>query len=211
MPELVIFDADGVLFESRDANIAYYNAILARIGDPPLSAQEEDACVFLSAGQVFEMRAKGDKTRVQRMQEVLRSLDFGPFFKLLRPPFELRPFLLDLKRRHRVALATNRAATVPALVEYLNLSGVFDAVASALDQVRPKPAPDILTLCLERAGVPADKSVYIGDSEVDLKAADAAGVGFIGVGSGVEHPNRIARLADLPDMLDRLWANGARR
>ena len=33
MIELVIFDADGVLFDSDQSNVAYYNAIFSRIGE----------------------------------------------------------------------------------------------------------------------------------------------------------------------------------
>jgi phosphoglycolate phosphatase-like HAD superfamily hydrolase len=53
MLELVIFDADGVLFESAESNTAYYNAIFAAIGEPPLSADEERAGIFMAATQVF--------------------------------------------------------------------------------------------------------------------------------------------------------------
>jgi phosphoglycolate phosphatase len=153
MLDLVIFDADGVLFESAESNMAYYNAIFAGIGEPPLSPEEERACIFLAARQVFELRAREDAAKLARMRELARTIDFAPFFALLRPPLELRPFLLELKRRYRVALATNRSATTHGLIEHLGLNGVFDAVASARDNVRPKPAPDIVSLCLERAGV----------------------------------------------------------
>ena len=46
---LVIFDADGVLFESAESNMAYYNAIFAAIGEPPLNPDEERACIFMAA------------------------------------------------------------------------------------------------------------------------------------------------------------------
>jgi phosphoglycolate phosphatase len=209
MVELVIFDADGVLFESDEANIAYYNAVFERIGEPPLTPEEERACVFLAAVQVFEMRTRGDGERVRRMQEIGASLDFRPFFDRLRPPFELRPFLLELKQRYRLALATNRSATVPALIDYLNLAGIFDAVASALDKVPPKPAPDILRLCLERAKVAANRAVYVGDSNIDVEAAEAAGTHFIGIGHRVEHHHRVPLLADLPAVLGRRFNRGA--
>src|SRR5258708_26556465 len=175
MLDLVIFDADGVLFESAESNMAYYNAIFAEIGEPPLSPDEEQACSFLAAMQVFELRAREDAAKLVRMREVARTIDFAPFFALLRPPLELRPFLLELKRRYRVALATNRSATTLGLIEHLGLDGVFDAVASARDKVRPKPAPDIVRLCLERAGVAPERAVYVGDSQIDAEAASGAG------------------------------------
>jgi phosphoglycolate phosphatase len=204
--ELVIFDADGVLFDSTESNTSYYNAIYAEIGEPPMSPEEEKAGVFMSAPQVFELRANGDEQRMARMREVARTIDFTPFFKLLRPPFELRPFLMGMKERYRIALATNRSATIPALIEHLGLSGVFDAVASVRDKVRPKPAPDILKLCLRRAGVPPFQAVYVGDSETDRIAAMAAGTRFIGVGPRIGHSPRIERLEQLPAWLDGVFS-----
>ena len=206
MLELVIFDADGVLFESADSNTAFYNAIFKLMGEPPLSPEEERMAVFLSANQVFEQRAGGDQARLRRMQQIGAELDFTPFFHLLDPPFELRPFLLDIKRRHKIGLATNRSVTVPRLLEHLNLVGVFDAVACTQDQVKPKPAPDIVNLCMARAGVSKDHAVYVGDSEIDYIAAQGAGVRFIGLGDRVRSPQVIERLHDLPAALERIAA-----
>ena len=200
-----MFDADGVLFDSTDSNTAYYNAIFARIGEPPMSREEEKAGVFMSAPQVFELRAAGDRQRIERMREVARAMDSTPFFNLLRPHPELRAFLLGLKRRYRIALATNRSATIPAIIDYLGLDGVFDAVASARDKVRPKPAPDILELCLARAAVAAGRAVYVGDSETDRIAAEAAGIHFIGVGERAAHTIQIKLLDELPAAIERLF------
>lgn len=204
MIELVMFDADGVLFDSDESNVAYYNWIFAQIGEPPLDHDEEISAISYAATEVFAARARGNAEKLEKMQLLTRNMDQTPFFRMLRAPFDLRPFMLDLKARYRLALATNRSATVPALVEHLGLSGVFDAVASALDQVRPKPAPDILRLCLERAGVDAQRAVYVGDSPVDRAAADSAGMHFIAVGRRVEHHHRIPTLGELPPALERL-------
>ena len=206
MLDLVIFDADGVLFESGDSNTAYYNAIFERLGEPPLSPEEERLGVFFSARQVFEHRAAGDHERVRRMQEAGAQIDFTPYFHLLSPPFELRPFLLDIKSRHKIGLATNRSVTVPRLLEHLNLVGIFDAIACAQDKVRPKPAPDIVNLCIERAGAAKQRAVYVGDSEIDYIAAQSAGVKFIGLGDRVKSPVVIERLHDLPGALERLMS-----
>jgi phosphoglycolate phosphatase len=205
MLELVIFDADGVLFDSTESNTAYYNAIFARIGEPPMDPEEEKAGVFMSAPQVFELRAGGDAARIQRMREVARTMDATPFFNLMRPMVQLREFLTELKRRYRIGLATNRSATIPALIYYLGLDGVFDSVASARDKVRPKPAPDILELCLLRAGVDAKRAVYVGDAETDRIAAEGASMHFIGVGERVSHDHRIASLDELPIALERIF------
>jgi phosphoglycolate phosphatase len=202
MLELVMFDADGVLFDSTESNTAYYNAIFALMDEPRMSPAEEQAGVFMSAPQVFELRARGDRSKFDRMREIARTMDATPFFNLMRPPVELRPFLSAMKLRYRLALATNRSATIPALIDYLGLDGIFDAVASARDPVRPKPAPDIVELCLKRAGVAPASAVYVGDSETDRMAAEAAGIHFLGVGARVDHEHRIDHLIHLPAHLE---------
>ncbi|MFZ1888451.1 MAG: HAD family hydrolase [Candidatus Binataceae bacterium] len=204
MIDLVMFDADGVLFDSDASNVAYYNAIYAQMDEPPLDADEAGKAISYSTEQVFALRTRGDDAKLGRMKEIARTLDSAPFLKLLRPPFELRPFMIELHRRFRLGLATNRSGTVPALVEHLELAGIFDAVACARDRVRPKPAPDILNLCIERAGVPRERAVYVGDSPIDRVAALEAGVHFIAVGPRVEHDRRIASIAELPAALERM-------
>ena len=98
---------------------------------------------------------------------------------------------------------------MPALIEHLGLAGIFDAVASARDQVRPKPAPDIVELCLARAGVAAARAVYVGDSETDRIAAEAAGTHFIGVGDRVAHDHRIDHLAELPERIELIFGESS--
>ena len=207
MIELVMFDADGVLFDSDESNVAYYNWIFAQVGEPPLDRNEEISAISYAAIEVFAARARGDATKLRRMQDLTRGMDQTPFFKMLRPPFELRPFMLELKQRHKLALATNRSATVPALIEHLDLAGIFDAVASALDKVNPKPAPDILNLCLQRAGIAPSHTVYVGDSKIDREAAQSAGIHFIAVGRRVDHHHRIPTLAALHPALNKLIAS----
>jgi HAD superfamily hydrolase (TIGR01509 family) len=207
MIELVIFDADGVLFDSDESNVAYYNWIFANMGEAPLDREEEIAAISYAATDVFKGRARDDADKLQKMHDLARTMDSSPFLKQLRPHIELRPYMLELKERFKLGLATNRSATVPKLIEHLGLEGIFDAVASARDKVRPKPAPDIINLCLERAGMRANRAVYVGDSQIDRVAAEAAGTHFVGVGHRIEHHRLIPNIGELPETLERLIAS----
>jgi HAD superfamily hydrolase (TIGR01509 family) len=204
MIELVIFDADGVLFDSIESNIAYSNAIFRQVGEPALDAAEENRSISYAAEEMFSARARGNQGKLEAMRAVARLLDATTFFKMLRPPLELRPFMMQLRARYRLGLATNRSATVPALLEHLKLEGVFDAIASVLDGVPPKPAPDILQLCIQRARTTPERSVYVGDSPIDRQAALEAGTHFIAVGARVDHSRRVKTIKALPDALDEL-------
>jgi phosphoglycolate phosphatase len=207
MIELVIFDADGVLFDSIESNIAYYNAIFRQVGEPALDAAEERRSISYAAEEMFVVRARDDRVKLEAMRAVARSLDGSAFFKMLRPPLELRPFMLQLHTRYRLGLATNRSLTVPKLVEHLKLDGIFDAIASVLDGVPPKPSPDILQLCMQRAGTAPERSLYVGDSPIDCEAALEAGIHFIAVGACVDHPHRIETIRELPATLEKLARN----
>jgi phosphoglycolate phosphatase len=51
--------------------------------------------------------------------------------------------------------------------------------------VRKKPAPDTVLEALRALDVPADTAVYIGDSDVDIQTALAAGMPCISVAWGL--------------------------
>jgi len=204
MIEFIMFDADGVLFDSIESNIAYYNAIFAQVGEPPLNREEEIRSISYAAEEMFIARSRNDTARLESMRAIARALDGSTFFNMLKPSLELRPFMLNLRARYRLGLATNRSATVPALVKHLELHDVFHAIASVLDRVAPKPAPDILHLCMQRAGATPERSVYVGDSPIDRDAALAAGTHFIAVGPRVDHHRRLTTIAELPATLETL-------
>jgi len=59
-----MFDADGVLFDSTESNVAYYNWIFEQVGEPPLDRDEEISAVSYAASEVFAARARGDATKL---------------------------------------------------------------------------------------------------------------------------------------------------
>ena len=69
-----MFDADGVLFDSTESNTAYYNAIFALMDEPRMNPEEQKAGVFMSAPQVFELRAMGDRAKFDRGTRRWRTL-----------------------------------------------------------------------------------------------------------------------------------------
>ncbi len=198
---LVIFDCDGVLFESWKANVAFYDAVLAALGLPPLDEEARRLCHTLSSPQLYASLFPDDPQMQQRMSEAARSTDYGPFYALMEPADELEPTLRRLRAHCPLALATNRGTTVRGVVERFGLGQFFAICMGILDVPRPKPAPDLLVACLERAAVRASEAVYVGDTELDRAAAAAAAIPYIGVGdlSGAEL--RVSGIRELPSLL----------
>jgi HAD superfamily hydrolase (TIGR01509 family) len=97
-----------------------------------------------------------------------------------------RELIEQLKRRgHTVVLASS--AKEDEVDHYLNLldaRDLADAWTTSADVEATKPAPDLVSSALERAGGSSDDAVMVGDTPWDVKAAAGAGVGTVAVLSG---------------------------
>jgi len=72
---------------------------------------------------------------------------------------------------------------VERLREVLDVDDLVQVTASQ-DVEEAKPEPELVEVALERAGVPADRAVFVGDSVWDVQAAVRAGVPCVAVLSG---------------------------
>ena len=62
----VVFDCDGVLFDSWHANVAYYDAIRARLGLAPMDEAWHERAHFLAGSQVIDEMFGHDPARPRR-------------------------------------------------------------------------------------------------------------------------------------------------
>jgi len=200
--KLVILDCDGVLFDSFRSNVAYYDAILEKMGGPPLDDESRRLCHVYSTPQLFAHLYPDEPERASEATRIAYSIDYRPFLEYMDPEPGLYEVLGRLKASYRVALATNRGKSIPALLERFDLEDSFDVVSTILDVPRPKPAPDLLLFCLEKTGLAPEQAVYVGDMENDRIAAEAAGVPFVLMGNSISHPLRIHRFDELPGLLE---------
>lgn len=202
---LVIFDCDGVLFRSERANVAFYNAVLREVGEPPLDDAAEVAAHALASTDLYA-KYFGDRPELlERVRAASRLMDYGPFYPLMQPRERLHDTLAELRATYRTAMATNRGKTVHGVIEHFDLVDLFDLAVGALDVARPKPHPDMLLRCIDHFGLTADDAVYVGDQATDAASAYAAGMRFIGMGTAAaEATYRLERLADLASLLAQM-------
>ena len=161
--QLVILDCDGVLFDSRDANVAFYDSILAARPVAPRRSGRE-LCHRLSGPQLWAHLFAADPSLHKRAKEAAAKADYSPFYPLMRPSrHSMRP-LQRLSAHCPLALATNRGSYRRGRHEAFALERFFSIWVGILDVPRPKPAPDLLLACLERSGVAAEASVFVGDT-----------------------------------------------
>jgi putative hydrolase of the HAD superfamily len=103
----------------------------------------------------------------------------------------------------RLGLISNFEEWLERLLEALEVRHFFDVtVISGIEGVE-KPDAAIFRIALERAGVPAERSVYVGDNPVfDIEAAREVGMIPVLIDRRGRHPDteatRITSLDDLP-------------
>ena len=172
---LIIYDCDGVLIDSQRSNQAFYNHLLAHFGRPPLTPEQleivhaatsQEAVNFLFAGTPWLAAA----------QEFQRQVDNTPFIALIQPEPHIREVLRQLRPAYRTAIATNRGRSLPLVLQFLGLDGLFDLTVSCYEVTHPKPHPECLQKILQHFRVSPEEALFLGDSEVDRLVAEAAGV-----------------------------------
>lgn len=176
---LVVFDCDGVLFDSREANRGYYDHLRKAFGHRPMTEDELEYVhshnAVLSTRHIFRHWPE----QLERAESYRASIDYSPFLRHMVMEEGLLEFLSEIRKDCLTAISTNRTTTMPAVLEMSGLGDYFDLVVTALDVENPKPHPEALEKILGHFGVTPGEAVYIGDSEVDREHAAAAGVRLI--------------------------------
>lgn len=183
---LIIFDCDGVLFHSEDANLAYFEKCLHETLNMSLSGDLREKATYMSVKQLF-MEIEPDMKKVEELYSRSQEIPYDPYLPLIKPAFNFEKTLLPLKEKKYLAVATNRAKSLVKLFKYFNLFEYFHYKVSAYSSA-PKPAPDMLFECCDYFDVETGDSVFIGDSLSDQKAADSAGIAYISIGKNSEVP-----------------------
>lgn len=94
-----------------------------------------------------------------------------------------RELLLEL-RDHGIKTAIGSASKNTLLVmQKLEITGLFDAVADGSQVVHSKPAPDVFELCAQKLNVACSECLVLEDAHAGIQAALAAGMTAVGIGS----------------------------
>ena len=195
----VIYDCDGVLFDSFEANYAFYHLVLARFGKPSLDRGDVETMRILHTycnRDVLDHLFAGDP-RMDEVRAFSASIDYRTLFPLMIMEQGLRETLEALKGRVKLAVCTNRASSMDTLLSSFGLDGYFGCVMTAARVRNPKPHPEPLLKVLEEFGIGPEEALFVGDSEVDGRAAAAAGVPFVAYRGDMTAMARIEKHQDL--------------
>lgn len=177
----VIYDCDGVMFDSLDANRRLYNHIAKNMGREELSEEELRFChthtVHESIEYIFRDQPEKAFEAKKFLKEKVNLMDFIPYLKMEPNLVEALKILKDSSIK--LAVCTNRTTTMRPIIEMYGLGDYFDIVVTALDVANPKPHPEAVLKILDALKVPKNETIFVGDSEIDRITAIESGVHFV--------------------------------
>lgn len=198
----IVFDCDGVLFDSLKANLAFYSTVLTAMGAPPIDPADTarvELCHTASSRVVFETLLGKDAG--ERALALAAEMTFDDFIGVMEPHPGMAPALERLAAQLPLGVATNRGASIHAIVRHFALGHLFRAVVSCLDVAAPKPAPDMVVLAAKQLGCAPEALLFVGDSELDRRAAQAAGATFAAFRSPVKGDYALSSFDELLSLL----------
>lgn len=90
-----------------------------------------------------------------------------------------------LKRLHtegyRIALVSNKADAITKELHRVFFADTIDVAIGETEQIRRKPAPDMVLEAIRQLGTDRNDAICIGDSEVDIETAQNAGLPCLSV------------------------------
>lgn len=199
--KVVAFDCDGVMFDSGQANMDYYNSILSQFGKPQMTHDQFVYAHMHTADEALSYLFKDAKS-LEAAQAFRKKMSYKPFFKSMKIEHDLISLLEKIRPKYKTAIATNRTDTMQGILSEFNLEGFFDLVVCALDVKNSKPHPESLLKIVEYFNVEPAQVLYVGDSVVDETASKAAGIPLVAYcNEKLVADYHISRLKELGDIL----------
>lgn len=190
--KLVIFDLDGTILNTLDDLADSLNYALGKNGMQERTADEVRCFVGNGVQKLIE-RAVPEDTNEAQKQNVLAC--FKEHYKLhcadkTRPYDGVKEQILKLRQKGcKTAVVSNKSDFAVQSLCQDYFPELFDYVVGEREGIRRKPWPDSVFEVLEKLGIEKEEALYVGDSEVDIKTAQNAGIDLAAVSWGFRDKN----------------------
>lgn len=178
----VIYDCDGVLFDSLEANTRLYNDLCALVGREPLKEEEIQYVHMHTVFEAIHFIFGRENDLEAKALEYLKGkkVDLKDYVSYLRMEPHLFQTLEKLKEKGILrVINTNRTTSMKYVMDRFHLWPYFEMVVTALDVENPKPHPESIEKIIKAFQLKKEETIFIGDSEIDQQTARSSGVKFI--------------------------------
>jgi HAD superfamily hydrolase (TIGR01509 family) len=205
----VFFDLDGTLVDTAYLHAFAWWRALDEAGERHAMAEIHPLIGMGGAGILETLLGRDDQAV---------SAAHGERFQELHPYVRPLPGAAGVLRRvagggGRVVVVTSaKEKDLGPLLDALNCDDVIHDLVHGEEVEHAKPAPDPFLVAMERTGARPDRSLAVGDSVWDVRAAAGVGMPCVAVQTGGIGPGDLARAGaaavyrDLVELLDR-WSS----
>ena len=185
MYRYVIFDLDGTLLNTLDDLADAGNHVCRAHGWPTHPVDAYKRFVGNGVPKLVERFSPEEARTAEQMAETFR--EFVAYYDAHKAdktaPYPGIPELLDKLKTAGVSMSvlTNKGHDLAGPVIEGYYPGVFPVVQGALPGVPAKPEPTLLNRLLERMGAVREETLFVGDSNVDIRTAKNGGLSSCGV------------------------------
>ncbi|WP_345889737.1 HAD-IA family hydrolase [Pseudoalteromonas arctica] len=193
--KLVIFDWDGTVMDSVTKIVNCIRSSAESLNLVPPSDEAIKNIIGMSLEKAIDVLFPDNVAQHQALIKGYKhqySVDTTP-----TPVFDNVVSVLGaLKEQSTVlAVATGKGrGGLESLLDQSQLRHFFSATRTS-DDALSKPSPDMLYQLLEELGIRAQDAVMIGDTQIDMTMAKAAGMDRIGVTMGVHNAQQLNKLS----------------
>ena len=187
MNNLVIFDLDGVLIDSRDMHYDALNRALANVGKEYVINKEEHLSLYdgLPTSKKLAMLTEKKGLPVDKHQQIWEDKQSATLdiFSKLENDYELMHYLKQLKSHgYNIAVASNSIRnTVKIVLLKLGILEFIDYYVSNEDVNRNKPFPEMYWKCMTACNAIPKNTVIFEDSHIGRQGAIDSGSTLIAI------------------------------
>ncbi|MBI4163592.1 MAG: HAD-IA family hydrolase [Candidatus Aenigmarchaeota archaeon] len=174
MIKLILFDIDGTLIDSAEANWRFLNTLNKKYGGRQLVFEDYKKDFY-----AYPMRTVIKLCCPKIAESVLdEACKYGvsiypEFHKLIKVNKNAVELLNKLYGNYKLGIVTSRIGT--RIIDELGIRKFFQHIITFNDYKRPKPDPEPLLIAFERFNIKPENTVYIGDNQKDVDCSKSAG------------------------------------
>jgi phosphoglycolate phosphatase len=188
-PQLIIFDLDGTLIDSRADLTAGINHMRNHYGLEPLSLDTVSGYIGDGVRKLVERSLQGADVDVDEALAINKAYYFSHATVHTSLYEGVETGLRDLQKAgHTLALLTNKPGDPSRdILKHFGLDDCFAAIIGGGDVPNLKPEPDGVFRCLELTKGDVSKAWMVGDHHTDLAVAKNAEIRSAWVTYGFGH------------------------
>lgn len=181
----VVFDLDGTLLNTIDDLADSANWVCGQLGWPTHTVSEYRYFVGNGIPKLVERFTPEERRTKETLAKALALFDerYAAHKADKTAPYPGVQTLLEHLQQAGIhyGVVTNKdhAAAVAVLQHYFG--ALVPHVQGRIDALPPKPAPDTTRLLMKTLGASQETTLFVGDSNVDIATAKAAGLASCGV------------------------------